>query len=258
METTIRSVESQSGSTTRRSLLLAYGIASYFIGVSGLASFILVLAQLVPFGFFGLTIQSSPLLFNLGLVVIWGTIHSGMARSGFKQFITKIIPVPAERATYVLIAGLTSIALTGLWQPLTGVLWWFEAAPVKVFLWALFASGWLYLLAATFAINHFDLFGLRQVYLNFRNQPCKPVPFVKRAMYSFSRHPIQTGVLVGLWVTPLMTVTQLVLSIAMTSYIFAGLWLEERDLIKDIGERYVAYRKETGMFLPKFGRSVDR
>ena len=103
-------------------------------------------------------------------------------------------------------------------------------------------------------INHFDLFGLRQVYGHFTNQPLARLKFVKRAMYRFTRHPIQTGVLIGVWVTPNMTATQIVLSIGFTIYIFIGLWFEERDLVKEIGEPYEQYRKETGMVLPKFIR----
>ncbi len=234
-----------------RTLILAYGVVSYFIGVAGLAFIILSLAQIVPLGFFGLPTDINPIVANLVLVALWGAIHSGMARTSFKQWLTRVIPEPAERATYILTAGVSSIALVGLIQPVDGIVWSVSNATVATAIWVVFALGWVYLLAASFAINHFDLFGLRQVYLNFRNQPRPPIQFVKRAMYSFSRHPIQTGVLVGLWVTPLMTATQLVLSIAMTVYIFIGLWFEEKDLIRDIGERYKAYRKETGMFLPR-------
>ncbi len=235
-----------------RTFILLYGVASYFIGVAGLACIILALAQLVPFGFLVRVIEFNPIAINVLLVVAWGAIHSIMAREKFKLWITRFIPEPAERPTYVLVAGVASFLLIGLWQPVEGVIWSFTSGAATAVLWGLFAFGWVYLLAATFAINHFDLFGLRQVYLNFKNQPRPPIEFVKRAMYSVSRHPIQAGVLIGVWVTPLMTATQFVLTIGFTVYIFIGLWYEERDLVKHIGERYVAYRKEVGMFFPRF------
>lgn len=239
-------------SIASRTVVLIYGVVSYFIGVAGLACIILALAQLIPFGFMTVNDVGSPLMVNLLLVAAWGAIHSILARSSFKRVLTRFIPEPAERPTYVLVAGITSFLLIGLWQAVPGVIWSVSNPIGVTALWALFGFGWVYLLMATFAINHFDLFGLRQVYLNFRNRPRPPIQFVKRAMYSFSRHPIQTGVLIGVWVTPLMSATQFVLTVGFTSYIFVGLWFEEKDLVKQIGDRYLAYRKEAGMFLPKF------
>jgi len=251
---TLATTEQQSAPTSivSRTLVLIYGVVSYFIGVAGLAFIILALAQLIPFGFMTANDLGNPLVTNLLLVVAWGAIHSILARSSFKRVLTRFIPEPAERPTYVLVAGITSILLIGLWQAVPGVIWSVSNPTAAIALWTLFAFSWVYLLTATFAINHFDLFGLRQVYLNFRNLPRPPLQFVKRAMYSFSRHPIQTGVLIGVWVTPLMSATQFVLTIGFTTYIFVGLWFEEKDLVKQIGDRYIAYRKEAGMFLPKF------
>ncbi len=240
----------------QKSIVLLYGIVCYFIGVIGLVSIIAVLAQIVPFGYLwgegGPSVQ--PIAWNVLLVAVWGLIHSGMARPGFKAVITKMIPTAAERATYVLVSGVTSIALTGYWMEVPGQVWLVEQPTLVYLLWALFAFGWAFLLASTFAINHFDLFGLRQVYLNFRNQPNPPLSFVKRFMYSYIRHPIQTGVLIGVWATPSMTMTQIVLSLGFTAYIFIGLYFEERDLIAEHGDSYRAYRKEAGKILPKFGK----
>ena len=238
-------------SLLNRVLVLSYGIICYVVGVAGLVAIIAALARQVPFGFLVGAPVGHPVVWNLALVAIWGVIHTGMARDTFKSFVTRMVPEPAERATYVLVAGVTSILLVGFWQPLSGVLWSVSNGGIAIFLWGLFAFGWTYLLAATFAINHFDLFGLRQVYLHFRNQPRAPLRFVKTAMYRFSRHPIQTGVLIGIWATPEMTMTQLPLSLGFTAYIFAGLWFEERDLIQEIGQPYEAYRLEAGMFLPR-------
>lgn len=237
-------------------LILLYGVIAYFLGVAGLASIIAVLAGLVPFGYlWGHTAPGlNPIVWNLGLVALWGLIHSGMARPGFKASLTRLIPEPAERATYILVSGLTSIILTGYWMTVPGLVWHIETASIAYLLWGFFWFGWAFLLAATFAINHFDLFGLRQVYLNFKNQPRPPLAFVKRAMYKYIRHPIQTGILIGIWATPVMTRTQIILSIGFTIYIFVGLWFEERDLIAEHGESYQAYRKETGKVLPRFRR----
>ena len=235
-----------------RTLVLVYGVVSYFIGVGGLACIIVALAKLIPFGFLSSVQAPLPIVWDLALVAIWGGVHTAMARVRFKDLITRIIPEAAERPTYVLIAGISSFMLIGLWQAVPGVIWSVTNASAVAVLWSVFAFGWIYLLASTFAINHFDLFGLRQVYLNFRNQPRPPIPFVKRAMYRFTRHPIQTGVLIGIWATPEMTATQIVLSIGFTAYIFIGLWFEEKDLVKDIGEPYEQYRQEAGMVLPRF------
>ncbi len=238
-----------------RTLILVYGVVSYFIGVAGLACIIAALAGFLPYGFWlqGAESLPGPIVWNVLLVTIWGIIHSLMARPGFKSGLTKFIPEAAERATYVLVAGITSAALIGFWQNVPGQVWLIESGGLAYAIWAIFALGWVFLLAATFAINHFDLFGLRQVFMNFRQQPRPPLSFVKRAMYKYVRHPIQTGVLIGIWATPSMTITQIVLSIGFTLYIFIGLWFEERDLIAEHGEAYLQYRREAGKLFPKFG-----
>jgi protein-S-isoprenylcysteine O-methyltransferase Ste14 len=242
-------------SLVSRTLVLIYGLVSYVIGVAGLAAIIAVLAHVMPFGFLKPAQTAYPILANLLLVALWGAIHSVMARDRFKALISRFIPEPAERPTYVLVAGVTSIALVGYWQPVPGVIWTVTNTTAVALIWAIFAFGWIYLLAATFAINHFDLFGLRQVYLNFANKPRPPLAFVKRAMYSFSRHPIQTGVLIGIWATPIMTATHITLSAGFTAYVFVGLWFEEKDLLRDIGAPYEQYRSEAGMLGPRlFGR----
>lgn len=237
-------------------LILVYGILSYFLGVAGLACIIGALAGFIPFGFLTheVIIAINPLVWNLALVAVWGFIHTLTARPAFKAALTKIIPQAAERSTYILVSGLTSVALIGFWRSIEGVVWNFTSLPLIYLLWGLFIFGWAFLLAATFAINHFDLFGLRQVFLNFKNQPTPPLKFVKRAMYKYIRHPIQTGVLIGVWATPFMSMTQLPLSIGFTLYIFIGLWFEERDLIKIHGDEYLSYRETAGKVFPKFRR----
>lgn len=242
-----------------RSLVLAYGIACYFIGVAGLLALIAGFAQILPFGWAweGSPAAMPALVWNIVLVALWGGIHSGMARPGFKAWITQFIPPAAERATYVLVSGVTSMVLAGYWMVIPGQVWLIEQGTIAFALWALFAFGWAFLLASTFAINHFDLFGLRQVYLNFRDQPTTPLPFVRRAMYRYVRHPIQTGVLIGIWATPSMTMTQFVLSVGFSVYIYIGLKFEERDLIAHHGDEYRNYRLETGKVLPRLHRTPE-
>ncbi len=239
-----------------RLLILLYGVLCYFIGVAGLVAIIVALPGIVPWGFLlnQTDSVSNPILWNSMLVLIWGLVHTGMAREGFKSVITKIIPEPAERPTYVLVAGITSIALVGLWKIVPGQVWLVENNIAVFILWGVFILGWALTFVATFAINHFDLFGLRQVYLHYKQMPRPPVEFVKRAMYRYIRHPIQTGVLIGVWVTPSMTMTQIILSIGFTIYIFIGLWFEERDLVKIHGEDYIQYRNEAGKLFPKIGK----
>ena len=239
-----------------RIIVLLYGVVSYFVGVAGLLAIIVVIAGLMPWGFLSIDFKLAlnPVIWNILLVVIWGVLHSVMARPHFKSFLTKVVPQSAERATYVLIAGLTSIALVGFWQVLPGQVWHVESTLAQYALWALFVFGWVFLLGSTFAINHFDLFGLRQVYLHYKQRPRAPLKFVKRAMYAYIRHPIQTGVLIGVWATPSMSMTQLILSVGFTIYIFIGLWFEERDLVKTHGDDYLQYRNEAGKLLPKFGK----
>ncbi|MEZ4332025.1 MAG: isoprenylcysteine carboxylmethyltransferase family protein [Myxococcota bacterium] len=247
-----------SASLPQRVAILLYGILCYVVGVAGLGAIIAALAKQVPFGFLASSsVIDHPVAWNGMLVVFWGVVHTSMARDAFKSMLTRVIPEPAERATYVLVAGVTSLLLVGAWEPIAGVVWSVSNDGAAILLWGLFAFGWIYLLAATFAIDHFDLFGLRQVYFHFRRQPRTPLPFVKRAMYRFSRHPIQTGVLISIWATPEMTMTQLPLSVGFTLYIFVGLWFEERDLVADIGPPYEAYRLEAGRFLPRI-RSAGR
>ena len=241
-------------SLVSRTLVLFYGVVSYFVGVAGLACIIFALAKLIPFGFLNSAQSQVPIVWDLALVTMWGCVHTAMARMRFKNLMTKLIPEAAERPTYVFVAGISSFMLVGLWQAVPGVIWSATGTTAVAVLWSLFAFGWIYLLASTFAINHFDLFGLRQVYLNFKNQSRPPIRFVKNAMYRFTRHPIQTGVLIGIWAIPEMTATHIVLSIGFTAYIFIGLRFEEKDLIKDIGEPYEQYRQEAGMVLPRFSK----
>jgi protein-S-isoprenylcysteine O-methyltransferase Ste14 len=161
------------------------------------------------------------------------------------------VPESVERSTYVLVTALVLGLLYWQWQPLEGMVWQVQGEAGRGVLWALYWAGWVILFLATFMINHFDLFGLRQVYLRLKNEPYTPVPFVKFAFYRFVRHPIMLGLLIAFWAAPVMSMSHLLFSLATTAYIFIGIFLEERDLRRAHGEAfYQQYRREAHMILP--------
>lgn len=234
-------------------IVFLYGIVSYALGVAALVYLICFLSNMIV----PRTIDSPPAgaiapaaLIDLVLVGLFAFQHSLMARPGFKQLWTRVVPQPAERSTYVLSTGLVLALLFWQWRPIAGEVWSVDSAVGSGLVQALFWLGWVVLLASTFMINHFDLFGLRQVWLRLKGEPYRPVPFVQVALYRFVRHPIMLGVLIGIWATPRMSVGHLLFAAATTVYVFIGIFLEERDTRRALGESYERYRSATPMIVP--------
>jgi protein-S-isoprenylcysteine O-methyltransferase Ste14 len=190
------------------------------------------------------------LAIDLALLAIFAVQHSVMARPAFKRVWTRIVPAPVERSTYVLCSSLALILLFWQWRPLGGVVWNVEQPVVRAVLYAAFAFGWGLVLVSTFLINHFDLFGLRQVWLHLRGSEYAPLRFKTPGPYALVRHPLYVGWLFAFWATPRMTVTHLVFALMTTAYILVAIQLEERDLIAAHPE-YAAYRRRVPMLVPR-------
>jgi protein-S-isoprenylcysteine O-methyltransferase Ste14 len=243
----------------RRAFIFIYGLASYAVFF---ATF------LYAIGFIGnfavpRTIDGLPqlglvpaLLVDLALLLLFAIQHSVMARPWFKRVLTRFIPEPAERSTYVLASSVVLAALFYYWQPLGGSVWNVTDPFARGTLYGLYAFGWVLLLYVTFLINHFDLFGLRQVWLALVDRPYTPVGFQMPALYRLVRHPLYIGWLVIVWATPSMSVTHLVFALATTAYILVGIQFEEHDLEEHLGADYREYKRRVPMLIPFAKRSA--
>jgi protein-S-isoprenylcysteine O-methyltransferase Ste14 len=246
----------------QRILVLLYGVLAYvlFLGVF-----------IYTFGFVGnlgtpTALDGEPqgslltaLLVNLGLLALFAVQHSVMARPAFKRWWTRVIPEPMERSTYVLFSSLSLALLFWQWRPMGGVVWDLQAPALRYLVHAVFVTGWLIVLVSTFLINHFDLFGLRQVWLHFRGQPRQPLAFKTPWLYRQVRHPLYVGWLIAFWATPTMTMAHLVFAAMTTAYILIAIVFEERDLVAAHPE-YAEYKRRVPMLLPRlpFRRPSDR
>ncbi|MEM7764540.1 MAG: methanethiol S-methyltransferase [Pseudomonadota bacterium] len=240
----------------KRALVLIYGILSYAV------FFATFLYSIGFIGNFGVpkSIDSIPtvglgvaILTNLGLLTVFALQHSVMARPWFKRILTRWIPQAAERSTYCLFASLALILLFVGWQPMGGTVWSLEAPVLRIGLYTVFALGWVLIFISTFAINHFDLFGLRQVWDYARNRTYYPPEFKEPVLYRIVRHPLYVGWLVVLWATPTMTMAHLLFALATTAYTLIAIQFEEKDLA-DMHPEYRVYKKRVPMLIPRFSK----
>jgi len=240
----------------KRLAILLYGVAAYglffetFLYIIGFVGNIYVpkaidAAPTVPFG--------QALLVNLGLLGVFAVQHSLMARPFFKRWLTRFIPASAERSTYVLASSLALIALVAFWEPMGGVVWNVQSAPAMALLYGVFGIGWALVLVATFQINHFDLFGLRQVWLEFMGKPYTTLEFKQPVLYRYVRHPLYLGFFIALWATPTMTIAHLVFAVMTSAYIVIGTLFEEHDL-RAAHPEYDSYARQVPRYFPRLRR----
>ena len=238
----------------KRTLVFIYGTISYLIGLGALMYWFGFMGNL---SFLPKTIDSGvpgplagSILINIALIMLFGIQHAIMARKGFKKVITRFIPAVSERSTFVLMTGIVLSLIIWQWRPIPITVWSVQHEMAQFFINVIFWGGWALLVYASFLINHFELFGLQQIWFNLIKKPIPEIRFKMTYLYKVVRHPIMLGVLIGIWATPHMTIGHLVFSLAMTSYIIIGVKMEERDLIANHGERYIKYKEQVPGLIP--------
>ncbi len=235
-----------------RLLVLLYGTVCYFLFLGTFLYaiwFVWTMDEPQPAAPLG-----RALLINTSLLLLFAIQHSVMARQWFKRAWTKIVPQPVERSTYVLLSSLALLALFHLWQPMMSVIWEVETKAGQMVLHGLFAGGILLVLVSTFLIDHFELFGLKQVWTHWRQQPFQAPAFKMPAIYRFIRHPLYLGWIIFFWSTPRMTLGHLYFAAVCTAYILVAIQFEERDLVRIHGEDYKVYRSGVSMLVPWPGK----
>jgi len=241
-----------------RFLVLIYGIVCYvmFLGtflytIGFVANF--AVPKAIDSGTAGDWVTS--LIVDGVLLGLFAVQHSVMARPAFKRLWTPLVSEPAERSTYVLFTNLLLLLLFWQWRPLPEPAWELASPPLRMLIWAICGCGWLVVLVSTFLIDHFELFGVRQVFLHFTGQPFRTVDFKTRVFYRFVRHPLMTGFVIAFWATPTMSVGHLFFAAMTTGYILVAVQLEERDLVTFHGDEYREYQRQVGMLIPRLNRS---
>jgi len=187
---------------------------------------------------------------NIALLGLFAIQHTIMARPAFKKWLTKVIPEQVERSTFVLASSILLVLLYWQWRPMLGVIWSVDNPAGKTILFGLFWLGWGTVLFSSFIINHFDVFGLRQVWLHVTNREYHHLEFQARSLYRLVRHPLMLGIVIGSWATPHMTTGHLVFAITTTVYILIGIQFEERDLVRYHGQDYSDYQHRVPMLIP--------
>jgi len=236
-----------------RILTFIYGVVCYLISLIAFLYSIGFIGNLIVPKTLDSNLDSSTiegLLIDILLIGLFGIQHSLMARQSFKKWWTKIIPEPIERSTYVLMSGLALLLLFWQWHSLGGIIWNIQNPIISNIIYGIYALGWLIVFLSTFMINHFDLFGLRQVYLYWRGQEYKDLGFRITGFYKYTRHPIMFGFVIVFWAAPLMTISHLVFAIGTTIYVLVGIKLEEVDMISFYGNLYQEYRQQVSILIP--------
>src|ERR1700757_4796813 len=238
----------------KRYLIVGYGATAYLLFLAAFLYLVCFVANLfVPRTVdHGLTSPvGQAVLVNVLLLGAFGVQHSVMARPAFKTRWTRVVPSSIERSTYVLLSSAVLVLLYWQWRTMPAVIWDVRQPAGRLAFWALFWLGWAIALASTFMVSHFDLFGLRQVYLAWRGKPYTYLAFRIRWFYKLVRHPLMAGFLIAFWAAPTMTAGHLLFSIAMTGYILIAVQLEERNLVAALGDQYRHYRREVPMLVPR-------
>jgi protein-S-isoprenylcysteine O-methyltransferase Ste14 len=250
-----RQTRRPSAGGTAALLILGYAVAVYavFVVVTGYAIGFFADAG-VPKGIDQGPRSPWPLAvaIDLLLLLLFAAQHTVMARPWFKRRWTRLVPVPAERATFVLCASLLLALLFWQWRPVGGTVWHLSGPAAGVLL-GVYAAGWVLAVGSTFIIDHFDLFGVRQAYLHARGATYRPPPFTQRGLYRHIRHPLMAGFVIIFWAAPAVTLGHLLFAAAATGYIGVGITFEERDLRRDLGEPYRAYRRRVPALIPALG-----
>ena len=242
----------------QRSLNMLFALVAYAIFF---ATFLYLIAFVGNIAAVPRTVDIGPaapvaaaLVIDVALIALFGVQHSVMARPGFKAWWTRVVPPPAERSVYVLMASAMLIILFAFWRPIEGTVWSVTNPIGAAVLWALFALGWGIVLISTFLLNHFELFGLQQAWLHLRGRQAEPPELRQPMLYKWIAHPLYAGFFLAFWATPRMSYGHLLLAAGMSAYMLIAIRYEERDLTGFYGEDYTRYRKGVGMIFPRFGR----
>ena len=241
-----------------RAATLLFAIVAYAIFF---ATFLYLIVFVGDFSFARITVDEGPpgpvaaaAAIDIALIALFGIQHSVMARQGFKKWWTRVIPKPAERSVYVLMASAVLIVLMTLWRPIPSAIWDIANPLAANAIWGLFWIGWGMVLLSTFLINHFELFGLQQAWLNMQGREAEPPKFHQPLLYKWVRHPLYLGFFLAFWATPEMTAGHLLLAVGVSVYMLIAIRYEERDLVGLFGKDYEDYRAEVGMLAPRFRR----